>query len=105
MADTPIPALFNEAYMGQPCVDDGFKPLHGSLPSGGPLPCETSVPYFCYGGCTRSQVEIYVMDEDWFWRTMMESGKFNPDADCPAWQSRHPQCMAPDTANTTAISV
>jgi glycine betaine/proline transport system substrate-binding protein len=90
------PAVFIETNAST-CESLGFRPLGGNLPSGDPFPCGTSVPDFCYGGCERSLVDVYVTDQDWFVREMLESGKFNPDADCPAWQARNPDCMKPET--------
>lgn len=54
------------------------------------------MPDFCYGDpVSRSLVDVYVSDEDWFFGATVDAGKFNPDVDCPAWQQRNPQCMKP----------
>merc|ERR1711998_16743 len=96
-------ALIEKPFHNQPCAAAGFKPLGGSLPSGDPFPCGISVPDFCYGGCDRSLVDVYVTDQDWFVSEMLESGKFNPDVDCPAWQARNPECMKPLMNNSIAV--
>jgi glycine betaine/proline transport system substrate-binding protein len=77
------------SYATGSCRDFGFVPLT-RVPGG------TSVPDFCYGNpVSRSLVDVYVSDEDWFFGATVDAGKFNPDVDCPAWQQRNPQCMKP----------
>lgn len=80
------------------CKDYGFVPLT-RVPGG------TSVPDFCYGDpVSRSLVDVYVSNEDWFFGATVDAGKFSPDIDCPAWQQRNPQCMKPLETTATADS-